>query len=112
MEQFEKERVCIIADGAAIGLEMDRLFKYAMKKRNVHLYFPESFEWLLLQSGLIQSKELQAILERPENYIDGKEYFSWERFFTNLLIEETKDSQIGFSIKTVKDSCENFAVID
>jgi len=51
-------------------------------------------------------------LERPENYIDGKEYFSWERFFTNLLIEETKDSQIGFSIKTVKDSCENFAVID
>ena len=61
------------------------------------LYFPESFEWLILQSGLIQGKDIQAILEHPEDYIDSREYFSWERFFTSLLIDRTKDSYLRYS---------------
>ena len=78
----------MIADGAAIGPEMD---KYTLKKKNIHLYFPESFEWLILSSGLIQGKDIQSILENPENYLDSREYFSWERFFTSVLTERTKD---------------------
>ncbi len=31
---------------------------------------PESFEWLILQSGLIKEKELQDILESPEEFIE------------------------------------------
>ncbi|HIV38649.1 MAG TPA: translation initiation factor 2 [Candidatus Blautia stercorigallinarum] len=97
LERIGKESVCVIADGAAIGPEMDRLYKYAVQKKNIHLYFPESFEWLILQSGLIQGKDIQAILEHPEDYIDSREYFSWERFFTSLLIDRTKDSYLRYS---------------
>ena len=97
LEQIGKESVCVIADGAAIGPEMDRLYKYTLQKKNIHLYFPESFEWLILQSALIQGKDIQAILENPEDYIDGREYFSWERFFTSLLVERTKDSYLRYS---------------
>lgn len=97
LEHIGKENVCVIADGAAIGPEMDRLYKYTLQKKNIHLYFPESFEWLILQSGLIQGKDIQAVLEHPENYIDGSEYFSWERFFTSFLIERTKDSYLRYS---------------
>ena len=87
----------MIADGAAIGPEMDRLYKYTLQKNNIHLYLPESFEWLILQSGLIQGKDHQAILEHPEDYIDSREYFSWERFFTSLLTERTKDSYLRYN---------------
>ena len=97
LEQLGAERICVIADGAAIGPEIDRLYKYKKKKKNIHLYFPESFEWLILQSGLIQGKDIQAILENPEDYIDGREYFSWERYFTSLLIERTKDSYLRYN---------------
>ena len=84
-------------NGAAIGPEMGRLFKYTCQRENIHLYFPESFEWLIIQSGLIQGKDLQDILENPADYIDGREYFSWERFFTSLLIEKTKDSYLRYN---------------
>lgn len=97
LEQAGNERLCVIADGAAIGPEMDRLHKYALQKKNIWLYFPESFEWLILQSGLIQGKDIQAILKNPQDYLESKEYFSWERFFTSLLIEKTKDSYLKYS---------------
>ena len=28
-------------------------------------------------------------IQNPEEYIDSKEYISWERYFTDLLIEST-----------------------
>ena len=57
---------------------------------------PESFEWIVLKSGLIDDREIRKILETPELFIDGKKYFSWERFFTNLLIEKTKNSYLQY----------------
>lgn len=50
--------ICVVADGAAIGPEMNRLYKETLKKKNIHLYLPESFEWLILSSGLISLVEL------------------------------------------------------
>lgn len=82
-KNISAEKICIVADGAAIGPEMNRLYKETLKKKNIHLYLPESFEWLILSSGLISDKDIKTILEEPENYIDSTEYFSWERFFTN-----------------------------
>ena len=84
------EEICIVADGAAIGPEMNRLYKETLKKKNIHLYLPESFEWLILSSGLISDKDIKVMLEEPENYIDSTEYFSWERFFTKLLVMRTE----------------------
>ena len=31
--------------------------------------------------------KVETILQNPEEYIDSKEYVSWERYFTDLLIE-------------------------
>lgn len=54
-KNISAEKICIVADGAAIGPEMNRLYKETLKKKNIHLYLPESFEWLILSSGLISS---------------------------------------------------------
>ena len=97
LEQTEEKKICVIADGAAIGPEVDRLYQYASRRDNIYLYFPESFEWLILSSGLIEGKELQDILENPEVYIDSRTYFSWERFFSYLLTEKTRDTYLQYS---------------
>ena len=89
--------ICVVADGAAIGPEMNRLYKETLKKKNIHLYLPESFEWLILSSGLISDIDIKTMLEEPENYIDSTEYFSWERFFTKLLVTRTEETYLKYS---------------
>lgn len=91
-----QEEICVIADGAAIGPEMNRLYEQVQKMKNVGLYLPESFEWVVLNSGLISGKDIQEILEEPEKYIDSVECFSWERYFSRLLIEKTKESYLKY----------------
>ncbi|MDO5426075.1 MAG: hypothetical protein Q4F41_20425 [Eubacteriales bacterium] len=86
----------MIADGAAIGPEMNGLYELSQKMRNIQLYLPESFEWIILESGLVEGKEIGEILEEPETYIDSTEYFSWERYFTDLLVEKTQGSYLQY----------------
>lgn len=97
LKKQSSEEICVIADGAAIGPEMNRLYKETLKKKNIHLYLPESFEWLILSSGLISEKDIKIMLEEPENYIDSTEYFSWERFFTKLLVTRTEETYLKYS---------------
>ncbi|NSF40567.1 translation initiation factor 2 [Blautia wexlerae] len=96
IKNVKNREVCVIADGAAIGPEMNGLYEISHKKKNIYLYLPESFEWIVLKSGLIDDREIRKILETPELFIDSKKYFSWERFFTNLLIEKTKNSYLQY----------------
>ncbi|MCD8018795.1 MAG: hypothetical protein LUF92_04200 [Clostridiales bacterium] len=91
-----KDELCVIADGAAIGPEMNQLYERAQQMKNIKLYLPESFEWIILKSGIIKGKEIQMILEHPENYIDCKDFFSWERFFTRILIDKTEGSHLSY----------------
>lgn len=104
LECTGEESVCVIADGAAIGPEMDRLYKCALQKKNIHLYFPESFEWLILNSGLIEGKDIAVILEHPEDYLESREYFSWERYFTDLLMKRTEDSYLRYNKRKLNES--------
>ena len=53
---------------------------------NIVLYAPESFEWLLLSTKEIPEVKVETILQNPEEYIDSKEYISWERYFTDFFI--------------------------
>ena len=55
---------------------------------------PESFEWLLLSTKEIPEVNVETVLQNPEEYIDSKEYVSWERYFTDLLIESTSKNFI------------------
>lgn len=95
----EQEKILVIADGAAFGAEMDRMMKLIQSRDNLRLYLPESFEWLILKSDAIVDKEVNVILEKPQDYIESGDYFSWERYFTALLIEKTKDGYLKYSKK-------------
>lgn len=90
-------KTLVIADGAAIGAEMTELYSIAEKDHNVRLYLPESFEWLILMSGLIDGNKVQDILSHPEDFIESQEYFSWERYFTWLLIDQTRNTYLSYS---------------
>ena len=85
------ESVLVIADGAAFGSEIEILSKLNEREgKSVSWYLPESFEWLILKSGLIEDGDIQEILADASAYIESSEYFSWEQFFTELLVERTK----------------------
>lgn len=86
----------VIADGAAFGSEMSRIMLQVKSMGNCSLYLPESFEWLILKSGLIDGNRVRSILEHPEDYIESMIYFSWERFFTKLLVDESGDSYLAY----------------
>ncbi len=90
----ENKKVVVIADGAAFGAYVAKVTTIAKSRKDVMLYFPESFEWLILKSGIIGIKDLDAILAEPEKYIDSREFFSWERYFTDLLITATAGDSI------------------
>ena len=95
-----EDKILVIADGAAFGPEMDRAMSLKRAK-NVVYFLPESFEWLILRSGLIDKKELRKILENPSDFIESEKYVSWERFFTKLLISETKDTPLAYQKKNL-----------
>ena len=58
------------------------------------MYFPESFEWIILKSGTVTSSDINDVLNNPELYIESAEYLSWERFFTDYLRRVTADDPI------------------
>ena len=99
LNSHDNENILVIVDGAAFGSEMHRVTELIKDKKGVAIYLPESFEWLVLLSGVVKNSMLNSILERPANYIESKEYFSWERFFTAILIDMTKDSYLAYTKK-------------
>lgn len=89
------DTVLVIADGAAFGPEIERVLPLR-KAKNIVLFLPESFEWIVLRSGIVKDKEIKAILEKPYDYIESGKYFSWERFFTDVLTKKTKDTYLKY----------------
>lgn len=108
----EAKNILVIADGAAFGPEIDRLVKLSRQKETVALFLPESFEWLILQSGVVKQGNLQDILLNPEEFIESKEYFSWERYFTQLLTELTKDNYLRYSKRKLNPAYLNEPVAE
>ena len=90
------KNVLVVADGAAFGSEMKDISECIITQGNIVLYAPESFEWLILKSGLVTDGDIKTILQEPEAYIESKDYFSWERYFTKLLIERTQDTYLQY----------------
>ena len=88
------DAVLIIADGAAYGSKMRETCEYLKEFSNYVLYLPESFEWLLLASGILKERGLKDILKSPCKYIESSEFFSWERFFTHLLEKLTEENPV------------------
>lgn len=91
------EKVLVIADGAAFGPEIDKVMQLLRERENVVLYLPESFEWLILSSGVLRDGEVRKILNEPSDTIESRDYFSWERFFAALLAEYTEGSYFRYT---------------
>lgn len=91
------ENVLVVADGAAFGSQMERIMQLLALQPDSHIYLPESFEWLILRSGLLEDEEVDEILKSPENYVESQQYFSWERYFTAVLMQKTADSYLKYT---------------
>ncbi len=94
------QRFLTIVDGAAYGPEMEEMIQYIRyTNSNVELYAPESFEYLLLTSKLFNSSDIDRKCKYTEEYADSKEYMSWEQFYTELIIKETRDMPSQYNKK-------------
>lgn len=99
----DASRILVIADGAAFGPEMEAVYALGRFK-DIKLFLPESFEWLVLRSGLFDDNETRRMLERPADYIDSERFFSWEQFFTHELIEKTAHSYLAYQKSRLNDA--------
>ena len=93
-KQNSDRLLSVVADGAAFGPFMARVLELAEQRGKTLLYLPESFEWLVLKSGVVTDNEIERMLEHPEDYIDSSKYMSWEQFFTEKLEDVTKDDTV------------------
>ncbi|MBQ6733982.1 MAG: translation initiation factor 2 [Lachnospiraceae bacterium] len=89
--------ILMIADGAAFGAEMENIERLMEAGYKIALYLPESFEWTILSSGLVDDTETAEILAHPEDFIESTKYTSWEQFFTALLIQKTDKTYLRYS---------------
>lgn len=89
--------VLAVVDGAAFGADMEAVVNVIQEAGNAILWTPESFEYLILQSGIFkQSKKCKDMLNNPGDFIESKDYFSWERFFTDFLEQETEQTMYAY----------------
>ena len=100
----------IIADGAAFGSEMEKVMELVRTLKNVILYLPESFEWLILKANILNDKQIVSMSKDWGQYIDSKDFFSWEQFFTYLLIEKTAGTYLQYSKKNLNSAYLNDSV--
>lgn len=93
LQDSKKHRILVIADAAALGSEIRSLLYYqSSTEKQIDFFLPESFEWLILRSAIFDHDlDVQQKLSDPVEFIDCKEFFSWERFFTALLVSASKE---------------------
>ena len=98
LQKHHDEGVFVIADGAAFGSEMKRVMEIQRQfPDQITICLPESFEWLILQSGLMDFPGLGKVLENPSASIDSQQYFSWENFFETYLVQHTVGTHYAYS---------------
>ncbi len=102
--------ILVIADGAAFGPEIEKVLKVIGQKKQAALYLPESFEWLILISDVLNDKEIRMMSEKWETYIESSQYFSWERFFTELLIKKSQGGYLEYNKKNLNKAYLTTAV--
>lgn len=94
LNKNNSQTTLIIVDGAAYGSEMNNTMILINSIPGYILFTPESFEWLLLNSNILNEPYITEVLKAPYNYIESSEFFSWEKYFTDLLNKATKESNI------------------
>lgn len=104
--------ILIIADGAAFGSQMEKVSDAIIKRSNIKMYLPESFEWIILDSDVLNDADVRNILSSPEDHIESKDFFSWERYFTHLLVERSQDTFLKYNKHKLNKNYLNEKIID
>lgn len=90
LKNSENSYILCIADGAAYGAYIKEIYEYAeTATENVVIFVPESFEYLLLKSGVITFDDSEKVMDSTYDFVDCSLYVSWERFFTAIAIEHS-----------------------
>jgi hypothetical protein len=99
IENESGQSILVIVDGAAFGAYIEKCLNSAseMLSKRISLWLPESFEYLILRSGIVRRADVDSILESPVDYIDSEQFVSWERFFTWLLEEVSAETDFKYS---------------
>lgn len=99
----KSETKLIIVDGAAFGSEMGKVYRYMSEfDKSSILFAPESFEWIILKSGLINVPN--AITDETFMHADSKDYMSWEEYYTACLTEMTRNTILQYSKSRLGDA--------
>ena len=107
----DDKRYLIIVDSAAFGAFIGEITEY-FKNKNVEIYLPESFEWLLLKTKTINIKDLEDKLKYTYNYVDSIKYKSWERFYTYILVNGTNKSNHPYNKNTLDNYYKRKVMVD
>lgn len=93
----------IIADGAAFGSFMENCMSFfqTQMNRRISLWLPESFEYLILKSGVLKSDKLTQVLNNVPEYVECEKYESWQNFFAEFLMMLTADGVEKYSKNTL-----------
>ena len=60
-------------------------------------------EWLILKSGIVHAEHLADILENPGDFIESQKFFSWENFFEDFLVQETRRTPFQYAKSNLND---------
>lgn len=93
----------VIADGAAFGSLIESCISsfQTQNDRRISLWLPESFEYLILKSGVLKSEKIEQILNDIPEYVECEKYESWENFFTDILVRMTAGGVEKYSKNTL-----------
>ena len=102
--QRDRGKLLIVADGAAFGSEISKMTALVVGNPHIVLYLPESFEWILLKSDVLHDAEVREILANPSEHVESSRFFSWERFFTFLLISKTEGTWLHYARRQLNEA--------
>ncbi|SFR74412.1 hypothetical protein [[Clostridium] aminophilum] len=109
LNRYSEMAVVVVADGAAFGAEMEDVVRQqALRPRKIALFLPESFEWIVLKSGVVELENNEQ-LDSPELFANSEAFMSWEQYFTKLLMDATQNSEFK---KYRKDKLANYYLQD
>ena len=96
-------RVLAFVDGAAFGADMEGVMKF-VQQGNVSVWAPESFEYVLLKTGIVKKEGIKETLEDPGRFIESRQFFSWERYFNKMLENITEGTVYMYNKKHLNES--------
>ncbi len=111
LRDLQNEKTIIIVDGAAFGSEIEKLYKFiTLFAGNFILFAPESFEYLLLKSGIVSVS--QSIMDETFNHADSTLYLSWEEFYTDYLVKLTRGTVFQYNKSKLKETYLSAGALD